>query len=369
MKTVGLICEYNPFHLGHLHQLQAIREKLGADTRIVCLMSGNFVQRGEPAVFDKSTRAAAAARCGADLVLELPPVGALSSAEGFARCGVKTLADLGICDCLAFGSETGGRDPIAAAEAMADFRAEELLRAGLAEGLTYGAAKQRALAKLTGIADILSRPNDILAAEYCRFLRQTDISPLPILRQGDDRSRTLSGIGTSAGAIRTRLFRGDDWLSMIPRPAQSLFAGAAPHSLAAGEKAVLARLYGMTDSDWQAAAHNGEGLHNKIIRAAAEGCSLSEIAAAAKSRRYPATRISRLILCAALGITGRELQSEPPYLRILAFGKNGRELVRKAKKHGSLPLLNPTEKAPDCAFSALEARVELYYHLFEHKIK
>ena len=105
MKTVGIICEYNPFHLGHKKQFDRIRQEYGPDTAIVCLMSGNFVQRGAPAIFDKSCRARAAIDSGADLVLELPVTYALSSAEGFATGGVKILS--GICDTLCFGTENG----------------------------------------------------------------------------------------------------------------------------------------------------------------------------------------------------------------------------------------------------------------------
>ena len=159
MQTVGVICEYNPFHLGHKKQLDAIRAKFGPDTAIVCLMSGNFVQRGYPAIIDKSYRAKAAVLAGADLVLELPTTYALSSAEGFAAGGVRILSH--ICDYLCFGCETGDAASLmATAKALLSEEFPPLLRAELEKGLSFPAARQAALEAMDLDADILSRHED-----------------------------------------------------------------------------------------------------------------------------------------------------------------------------------------------------------------
>ena len=148
MKTVGIICEYNPLHLGHKKQMDHIRREFGADTAIVCAMSGNFVQRGSPAIIDKSARAAAAVACGADLVLELPIPGALSSAEGFAAAGVRTLAPL--CDALCFGAETAQPGTLlSAAQGLLHPDFPPLLRQALDTGKSFPAARQAALEQLS----------------------------------------------------------------------------------------------------------------------------------------------------------------------------------------------------------------------------
>ena len=148
MQTVGVICEYNPFHLGHARQLGLIRRQLGQETAIVCLMSGNYVQRGEPAVYDKCVRARAAVEEGASLVLELPVTYALRSAEGFAAGGVSLLSRLG-CGFLSFGCESGDGDALLrAAEASCSPEFEQALHANMQTGLSYASARQRALEAL-----------------------------------------------------------------------------------------------------------------------------------------------------------------------------------------------------------------------------
>ena len=167
MGVTGIICEYNPLHLGHRKQLAYLKQQ--KNTAIVCLMSGNFVQRGHPAVFDKMARAEAAVRCGADLVLELPVTAALSSAEGFAAKGVKILS--GLCDKLCFGAEdadAGKLTELAAALLSDDFNAA--LRLELAKGLSFPAARQKALEVLGLDAALLEKPNNILAVEYCKAI-------------------------------------------------------------------------------------------------------------------------------------------------------------------------------------------------------
>ena len=167
MQTAGVICEYNPFHLGHARQLGLIRQQLGPEATIVCLMSGNYVQRGEPAVFDKCVRARAAVEAGTNLVLELPVTYALRSAEGFAAGGVSILSRLG-CGFLSFGCESGDGDAILrAAEASRSSEFEQTLHANIQTGLSYAAARQRALEALGQDGQLLTRPNDILAARFC----------------------------------------------------------------------------------------------------------------------------------------------------------------------------------------------------------
>ena len=202
MQTAGVICEYNPFHLGHARQLGLIRQQLGQEAAIVCLMSGNYVQRGEPAVFDKCVRARAAVEAGASLVLELPVTYALRSAEGFAAGGVSILSRLG-CGFLSFGCESGDGDAILrAAEASRSSEFEQTLHANIQTGLSYAAARQRALEALGQDGQLLTRPNDILAFEYCRAIltQNSPMHPLAVLRPGDYHADTPDAEHPSATA-------------------------------------------------------------------------------------------------------------------------------------------------------------------------
>ena len=203
MKTVGIICEYNPFHLGHQKQFDKIRATLGPDTVIVCLMSGNFVQRGKPAIFDKALRARAAIDCGADLVLELPVTCALSSAEGFAAGGVTILSHF--CDYLCFGCETGDADSLMpTALTLLSQAFGPALQQELGSGCSFPVARQRALKQLGGNNSLLENPNDILAVEYCKAILAQDspMKPLPIRREGNYHDTQADAENPSATAIR-----------------------------------------------------------------------------------------------------------------------------------------------------------------------
>ena len=231
MQTAGVICEYNPFHLGHARQLGLIRQQLGPEAAIVCLMSGNYVQRGEPAVFDKCVRARAAVEAGANLVLELPVTYALRSAEGFAAGGVSILSRLG-CGFLSFGCESGDGDAILrAAEASRSSEFEQTLHANIQTGLSYAAARQRALEALGQDGQLLTRPNDILAFEYCRAIltQNSPMHPLAVLRPGDYHADTPDAEHPSATAVRRLILSGSGWRQYVP--AACTYENAVPHAL------------------------------------------------------------------------------------------------------------------------------------------
>ena len=178
MQTVGIICEYNPLHLGHQKQIMRIRKEFGSSCAVVCAMSGNYVQRGAPAILDKSIRATAAVMCGADLVLELPLTTSLSSAEGFAAGGVTLLSRL--CDILCFGSETGNISSLLEeAEALMSSGFSSLLHAELATGKSFPAARQAALESMGLPASVLTAPNDVLGVEYCKAILSQNSSMVP----------------------------------------------------------------------------------------------------------------------------------------------------------------------------------------------
>lgn len=335
MKTVGIICEYNPLHLGHKKQIDRIREEFGAETAIVCAMSGNFVQRGSPAIVDKSARAAAAVNCGADLVLELPVTTALSSAEGFAAGGVKILAPL--CDTLCFGAETANRSILMeAASALLGDGFPPLLRQELDTGKSFPAAREAALKRLGVETDLLSQPNNILAVEYCKAIlsQGADMEPFPIHRQGSYHALSVDAENPSATAVRNLMLIAHNWKSCVPQEARPLLENEPLHSTAAGEKAIVARLRTMSDAEFESLPYGSEGLWRKLMHAARRETTLEDILNATKSKRYTRSRLDRMVMCAFLGITEADLAMEVPYTRVLAFTDRGRKLLKEAKKAG-----------------------------------
>ena len=296
MQVTGIICEYNPFHLGHQKQINIIRSRLGTDSGIVCLMSGNFVQRGYPAIIDKMARAKTAVDCGADLVLELPVTAALSSAEGFASGGVQILSKL--CDQLCFGAEDGECAhimDIAKALLSDDFSAA--LRQQLDKGLSFPAARQQALKEMGFDSSLLEKPNNILAVEYCKAILSQNVSmrAMPILREGNYHDTAADADNPSATSIRQLMVDRDDYMDFLPQNAQPTVANATQHSLQTAEQAILYRLRTMTEDEFQALPYGSEGLWRKLMHASLECSTLEEIILATKSKRYTRTRIDRMI--------------------------------------------------------------------------
>ncbi len=359
MKNVGIICEYNPFHNGHARQLRAVREQGGV---CVCLMSGNYVQRGEPAIFDKWTRAKAAALCGADLVLELPVTYALRSAEGFAAGGVEILDRMGCIDGLCFGSETDDINIImSTAKALDKPEFSQNLKKELKAGVSFPTARQLALEAMGEDGSVLETPNAILAVEYCKALlrRNSAIQPLLIHREGDYHGGTDPD-APSASFLRTQT----DWHGYVPEDALACFAGVPRHSVAAGQRAWLARLRSMEEAEFERLPFGSEGLWRKVLSACRTEPTLEAIVQAAKSKRYTRTRLMRLLLCACLGITEEMLMQPAPYVRVLAVNGRGQRVLRQAKQGGDLPLLHTGQRAPDCAYAALERRAADLFPLF-----
>ena len=336
MKTVGVICEYNPLHLGHKKQIDEIRRLCGEDTAIVCLMSGNFVQRGAPAIIDKSYRAKAAVLCGADLVLELPVEYALSSAEGFAAGGVGILGKF--CDFLCFGAETANREQLLhAAKALLSDDFPPLLKAELEKGRSFPAARQTALEQMGLDASILESPNNILAVEYCKAIlsQGCPMKPLPIHRGGSYHDELPDEENPSATSIRSLMLRSGDFKSLVPAAAAKIYTGAPLHTPEAGQRAILARLRTMTDAEFEALPYGSEGLWRKFMHACRQETTLEGIISATKSKRYTRTRIDRMVMCAFLGLTLEDLLSPVPYIRVLAFNDRGRAVLKEARQTGT----------------------------------
>ena len=349
MHTVGIVCEYNPFHNGHLYQLNETRRLFGADTVTVCVMSGDFVQRGEAAVFDKFARAEAACRCGADLVVELPLPWCLSSAEGFAFGSVSLLSALG-CNTLSFGSESA--DTLAL-RSLAAFAMDEAAQARIRslmdtdETLSFARARQHAAAEVLGdAAALLSNPNDILAVEYLKAIARTgaELETLAIRREGAVHDSITEGEYPSAMRLRELLRGGGDISVHIPAPAMTVFAreiqaGRIPRGDLL-ETALLSRLYRLAPEEFDDLPDAGGGAGRRLYRALWMCGSMDEIVKEASNTRYTAARMRRMLYGAALGLCAEDTKTAPPYARVLASSERGRNHLASLRGKTSLPVIN-----------------------------
>jgi len=363
LSITGIICEYNPLHMGHKKQLDIIRadDPTGG---IVCLMSGNFVQRGAPAVFDKMVRAKTAVLSGADLVLELPVTVVLRSAEGFADGGVNILSRF--CDRICFGAENADEALIMGlANALLSEDFSNLLKSELDKGLSFPVARQAALECMGIDASALALPNNILAVEYCKAIlsRGSGLKPHVIPRQGGYHDQLPDPVNPSATALRRLIKARTQWQQYVPNA--ECYEGATVHSLQYGERAILARLRTMTDEEFEALPYGSEGLWRKLMHASRRENSLEAILCSVKSKRYTRTRLDRMVMCAFLGITEAMLSSPAPYVRILAFNDRGRQILNQAKHTGTF--VNIGQRIDD-SYQALEDRCGALYGLFAQDI-
>lgn len=351
MRAVGLITEYNPFHNGHLHHLRESLRVTGAEVA-VAVMSGHFLQRGEPALVDKWVRAEMALRAGVDVVVELPFPWACNSAPQFALGAVRALQALGV-EALCFGSESG--EP-AVLQRCAEFLITEEARIAertahlLRRGINYPTARARCLAEL-GVADgeLLAAPNNILGIEYLKALRRTGAAivphTIPRIGAGFHEERAVGDIASATG-IRHRLGRGEEVADFIPLSARAPFVAA----LAAGHvldeehlyRLLLARLLRGADS-LRRLYQVEEGIAERLYAAACDSDGYAELVAAVKSRHLTRTRVQRLLAYGLNEVTAEEmtvwLESGPLYLHLLGASEKGRAWLAAGRKARTLPLV------------------------------
>ena len=350
MSVIGIAGEYNPFHYGHLHHIKATKEQLGEDCPVVCVMSGDFIQRGEAAVYSKFARAEAAVRSGVDLVIELPLPWTLSSAEGFARGTVGLLGASGVVTHMSFGSECG---ELAELEALAEL----LLRPDLGtlirgeldadEGIPFALARQRAAEKLIGApARLLEAPNNILAVEYIKQIygQRLAIEPVTVRRIGAGHDGTAASGPRSASELRRALAAGLTISGSVPPEAYEVYHredeyGRGPVGQERLETAALARLRMLREQAFSELPDSGEGLSNRLMRAAKTEPTLDAVLAASKSKRYALSRIRRMTMCAVLGVTARDALDTPPYIRVLAANGRGCALLHDMNSRSRVPVI------------------------------
>ena len=348
MHTIGVVCEFNPFHLGHFEHLAESRKALGDDTAVVCVMSGDFVQRGGPAVFDKHSRARAAVLSGADLVFELPVPWANASAERFAMGAVGLLNGLGVVSHLSFGSETGDLAPLTAlALAAAEPETVEKIKRQMTAGMSFAAAREMVLSETLGPeAKLLQTPNNILGVEYLKalFALRSSMKPMTTLRTGAGHDSVTDGPRRSASQLRAMMEAGEDISAYLPAEAREIphicrAQGRGPVTMASLEQAVMSRLRLLTEEDFCALPDATEGLGNRFYRAVRSEATVEGILSAVKTKRYPLSRLRRMVMSAALGIR-EDMSTKPvPYARLLASTEKGRALLREMGEKSTVPIV------------------------------
>lgn len=341
---LGIISEYNPFHNGHLLHLQDSKKLTHTDFTIA-VMSGNFVQRGDTSIVDKWTKAEMALKAGVDLVIELPTLYAISSAENFAEGAIRILNSLGIVDYVSFGSEIGEISPLNDVAQVLYKEPKEfsaLISKQLRSGLSYPKARELAIQMYFGSSqkytEILENPNNILGIEYLKALKKykSPISPITLKRKYSDYNSAdvKSGIA-SATAIRTMLQNNKNIHYVVPFETYELLEEKKKNeqiitSLSVFSKEIIYTLRKMTLSEIASLPDVSEGLENKIKSAVNTSNTLEDLISKIKSKRYTQTRIQRILLYALLNISAKDMnmsRKQMPYIRVLGFNKHGKKII------------------------------------------
>lgn len=381
MHVTGLITEYNPFHNGHLFHLKKARETTGADYTAV-VMSGSFVQRGAPAVFDKYSRTRAALLSGADLVFEMPAPFSTASAREFASYAVALFTALGAVDSICFGSECGEIEPILRAARLLNEESESFkkrLQDFLKEGKTFPEARSAALAE-EGAEEVklLSSPNNILGVEYCQaVLRQrSPLSCFTIKREGNGyHDPSLNGALGSALAVRQALQSGTDVQALrflLPDPSFDSVCRSIPVFLDDFSGLLNYRL--LTEQEPERYAEIRPELAARIKKLAPGFASFDQRIKELKSRQLTYTGVSRGLIHLILGIEQRQMDlfkeaGFAPYARILGFRKSAAPLLRRIKEISSIPVISKlagAEKRLDPAGAAMLACEIQSSHLYQN---
>ena len=345
-KVLGIIAEYNPFHNGHLYHINESKKAVDADY-VVAIISGNFVQRGDTSLVDKWSKAEMAIKNGVDLVIELPLLYSISSAENFAEGGVKMLNSFNIVDYISFGSELCDVNTLNEFAEVLFHEPKEfvsVLNHELSKGFSYPKARENALLMylndIRKYANILSSPNNILAIEYLKALKKykSSIVPVSINRNKVDYNSTEIVDGfASATAIRKIAMTNDVWSLRQAMPKSSfdimydcLRSGKTVSSLAKFEKEIIYNLRKMSISQIANLPDVSEGLEYSIKNAANSCNTIDELISIVKSKRYTTTRLRRILVYCLLGITKKDMQDSrkvTPYVRVLGFNERGKELL------------------------------------------
>ena len=373
MKVLGIVAEYNPFHNGHFYHLNESQKTSDAEVT-VCIMSGNFVQRGEVAILSKWERAKIATLCGVDLVLELPFVYACNSAEYFAKGAVQILDGICLVDTISFGSESGNVQNFSDIAHLLLHETDEFkdtIKASLDKGNSFPKARAEAIQKILGgdMAETISQSNNILAVEYIKELMNlnSSITPITVLRKGpaDNSDVTEKGFASATG-IRKLLenrasvsIDADAGINSISEYVpDECFATLKNSNINIKEKndnlfmLLTAKVLSKSENELDEIFSTGEGLGNKLKKAIREAKDLESLIDAVKSKRYTRTRIQRLLIHTLLDFKKPDfeyiLNNQINYTKVLAFNDKGASLLKKIKKvEPKLPVITNINKEID----------------------
>ncbi len=352
MSVIGIVCEFNPFHNGHKYLIDSVKKQ--GDV-VVCVMSGNYVQRGEPSIFPKDVRVSAALQNGVDIVLELPFVYATASAEYFAKNAVKILDAFG-CDKIAFGTENATVEELSKiVDILYDKEFDSKVKTYLEKGMNYPSARQSALNEYSNICNV-STPNNILALEYLKALKEINskMNPIAISRIGVGYNDNFAVKDiASATYIRNLINNNEDYKKYVPENTCELYKKTISQgNFLSYEKydfifqGILRSKLGSYN---QKVANMAEGLENRIEDAVKNSVTLNEVYEKAKTKRYTHSRIRRAVLCQVFDIKKDDIEISVPYCRLLGYNSNLSnqlgEMVNKCKlpfivKYSDLNKLN-----------------------------
>lgn len=356
-NVLGIIAEYNPFHNGHLYHINQSIKQNNSDN-VVCVISGNFVQRGNTSIIDKWTKAKMAIANGADLVIELPTIYSTSSAENFAEGAIKILDELGIVDTISFGMETSD---ISTLNNIANVLYQEpkdyvtMLNHELSKGTSFPKSRENALMMylndIKRYANVLAGSNNILGIEYLKAMKKlkSPLKPMGIQREKVFyHDNFIVDDFASATAIRRMIINRqfDDIMKVMPRSsyillAQELRKGHYVLDLSRFQSEILYKLRSMTTAEIKNLPDVSEGLENAIKNAADSCNNIIDFVNIVKSKRYAQTRIQRILIYALLGITQKMMDTSrkvTPYIRVLGFNEKGKKLISEAMSRN--PKLN-----------------------------
>ena len=366
-KVLGIVAEYNPFHNGHLFHLEESKKITGA-TYTIAVMSGNFTQRGSTSLIDKWSKAKSAIENGIDLVIELPVLYSISSAENFAEGAIKILNSLGVVDYISFGAETSNIDIL---EKVADILYREpkefkaILSHELEKGNSFPKARENALLMylndIKTYSNVLSSPNNILGIEYLKALKKYKSSIIPIcIHRYEAEYNDISYTGNIASSTAIRNIVKNNGLNILanlmpPYSYSSLIdsikVGHVVPDISVFEREIIYNLRKMSLADIANLPDVNEGLENAIKNAANSCNSIVEFLNIIKSKRYTNTRIQRILLYSLLGISKKDMQISKkinPYIRVLGFNERGKFIVSAvAKANPSLSIITSVKKFVD----------------------
>lgn len=350
-RVLGIIAEYNPFHNGHMYHLQKAKEQSGAQY-CICVMSGNFVQRGNTSIVNKWKKAEMALLNGVDLVIELPTIYSVASAEGFSLGAIKLLNNLKIVDAISFGTETSdfaALNNISSIVNEEPMKYKSILNSELKKGLSFPKARENALMLYLNdnkrYDNILNTPNNILAIEYLKALKKikSTIQPIPVKREKVYyNDNVIVDEFASATAIR-KLLKNEEFSEIrkvVPKSTYQILKketelGNVVLDLLRYEKEIIYNLRRMTVSEIAELPDVNEGLEHSLKNAANYSNDITNLINIVKTKRYTVTRIQRILICALLGITKRDVgmaKKAEPYIRVLGFNEKGKELISRINK-------------------------------------